>query len=87
MQGRNRGADIESRPMDTVGKEMGVRVETVATETGAAVPHRELDPVLCDNLEGWEGGSREGTCAYLELTHIAAWQKPTQHCKATILQF
>ena len=35
---------------------------------------------------GWEGGSRErGTYAYLWLIHSVV-QKPTQHCKATVLQ-
>ena len=38
---------------------------------------------------GWEvGGSfkREGTYVYLWLIHVDGWQKPTQHCKAIILQ-
>ena len=49
--------------------------------------------VLCDNLEGWHGvgDGREvqegGTYVYLGLIHIDVWQKPTQHCKAIILQF
>ena len=37
----------------------------------------------------WEVGERfkrEGTCVYLWLIHVAVWQKPTQHCKAIILQ-
>ena len=48
--------------------------------------------MLCDNLEGWDGvgvGERfnkERICVQLWLIHIAVWQKPTQHCKATILQ-
>ena len=29
---------------------------------------------------------REGTYVYLWLIHVDAWQKPTQHCKAIILQ-
>ena len=29
---------------------------------------------------------REGTCVYLWLIHVVIWQKPTQHCKAIILQ-
>ena len=29
---------------------------------------------------------REGTNAYVRLIHLAVWQKPTQHCKAIILQ-
>ena len=30
---------------------------------------------------------KERTCVYLELIHIVVWQKPTEHCKAVILQF
>ena len=47
---------------------------------------------LCDDLEGWdgevgqEGGSRGwGTYAYSWLIPVV-WQKPTQYCKAIILQ-
>ena len=44
--------------------------------------------MLCDNLEGWEGErlKREGTYVYLELIHAVLQKKPTQHCKAIILQ-
>ena len=38
---------------------------------------------------GWEVGGtfrKEGTCVYLWLIHIVVQQKPTQHCKAIILQ-
>ena len=48
--------------------------------------------MLCDNLEGWdrvEGGMevQEGGDMYnLWLIHVDVWQKPTQHCKAIILQ-
>ena len=40
-------------------------------------------------LEGWEGAGRfqrEGAYVYLCLIHIAIWQKPTQYCKAIIIQ-
>ena len=53
-----------------------------------SVWHREL----CDNLEGWDvvelGGrfKREGTYVYLWLIHVDVWHKPTQYCKAIILQ-
>jgi len=39
---------------------------------------------------GWEVGGRfkrEGTYVYLWLIHINVRQKPTQYCKAIILQF
>ena len=40
---------------------------------------------LCDNLEGWYG--MEGwRVIYLWLINIVVWQKPTQYCKAIILQ-
>ena len=46
--------------------------------------------MLCDKLEGWGGvggkGKREGTYVYLWLIHVDGCQKPTQHCKAIILQ-
>ena len=37
----------------------------------------------------WEVGGgvkKEGTWVHLWLIHIDVWQKPTQHCKAIILQ-
>ena len=37
----------------------------------------------------WEMGEnfkREGTYVYLQLIHVDVWQKPTQYCKAIILQ-
>ena len=47
--------------------------------------------MLCDNLEAREGVGvgrrfrRKGR-VYLRLTHNVVRQKPTQHCKAIILQ-
>ena len=38
---------------------------------------------------GWgmeESLKGEGTRVYLWLIHVVVWQKPTQHCKAIILQ-
>ena len=64
----------------------------IDSQWGFVVWCRELKPVLHDNLEGWDGvgggGSfmREGTYVYLRLIHVAVWQKPTQYCKAIILQ-
>ena len=37
----------------------------------------------------WEVGERfkwKGKYVYLLLIHVDVWQKPTQYCKATILQ-
>ena len=47
--------------------------------------------MLCDTQRdgiGWEVGGRfkEGTYAYLWLIHADVQQKPTQYCKAIILQ-
>ena len=47
--------------------------------------------MLCDNLEGWDGGGgmevpEGGDICALMLIHIAVWIKPTQHCKTIILQ-
>ena len=33
-----------------------------------------------------EGFRREGIYVYLWLIHVGVWQKPTQYCKAIILQ-
>ena len=38
---------------------------------------------------GWDVGGkfkRKGTYVYLWLTHVDVWQRPTQYCKAIILQ-
>ena len=52
---------------------------------------RELSSGLRGHLEGWGGGGgrrfrREGKYVYLWLIHADVWQKPTQHCKAIIVQ-
>ena len=48
--------------------------------------------LLCDDLEGWNVGlggrlKREGIYVYVSLIHAVVEQKPTQNCKAIILQF
>ena len=64
----------------------------IDTRRGFAVWHRELSPVFCETREGWDGeGDNEGvrkerTYVYLWLTHGDVQQKPTQYCKAIILQ-
>ena len=93
-----RRAGIETQTQQ--GKEKVGRIERAALTrvhfrmwnrrlVGSCVWHRELGPVLCDNLEGWVVGWGEVQEAgdvyiYLWLIHVA-WQKPT-HCKAIILQ-
>jgi len=42
--------------------------------------------VLCDDLEGWDGGlggrfERKGIYVYIQLIHSVVQQKLTQHCK------
>ena len=57
-----------------------------------AVCLRELNPGLCNNLEGWDGEKvgerlkREGTYVYLRLMHVYVCQKSAQFCKSIILQ-
>ena len=44
--------------------------------------------MLCVNLEGLgRRFKRMGTYVSLWLIHAIVWQKPTQHCKESILQF
>ena len=44
--------------------------------------------MLCDDPRGDLGReAREGgDIVYLRLIHVVVWQKPTEHCKAIILQ-
>ena len=47
--------------------------------------------MVLSDLEGWdgEGGGkfqREEIQVHLWVIHAAAWQKPVQHCNASILQ-
>ena len=56
----------------------------------AAIQHRELSSVLCDDLEGWDEGvggrlKREGMDVYIQLSHTVVQQKLTQPHKAVIL--
>ena len=48
---------------------------------------RELKPGLWPTWGVGERFKREGPYVYLWLVHIDVWQKPTQYCKAIILQF
>ena len=44
----------------------------------AAVGHRALSSVLCDDPEEWgEKSKREGMCVYLQLIHAVTQQKLT----------
>ena len=60
---------------------------------GTAIKQRKLSLVLCDDLEGWDGGGvqgrfkREGIYEYIWLIQFIVQQKLTKHCKAIILQF
>ena len=67
MQGRNIDADMEMRLVDTAGKGEGesnggnnVDIDTLSCVkqiVGTTPLHKELGLALCDDLEGWEGGS------------------------------
>ena len=72
--------------MSSIGTYMAVC--KIDSQREFAVRHKELKPVLCDNLERWDGvgAGREGTYVYLRLTYVDVWQKPTQHYKVIILQ-
>ena len=60
--------------------------------------HRPLNHPVCSSLIVFIGQlhledpkhigrfEKEGTYVYLWLIHVVVWQKPTQHCKAIILQ-
>ena len=55
--------------------------------------YRELKLELCDNLEGWDGvgdvgeAQEGGAICVCVADSLGVSQKPTQHCKAIILQF
>ena len=58
---------------------------------GSCCAAQEFSSVLCDGLEGCDGvGGREAQegvmYVHTWLIHVVVQQKPTQHCKATILQ-
>ena len=51
----------------------------------AGVQHRELSSVLCDGLEGWEGGGGGREAQEGRDLHCCTTATNT-HCKAIILQ-
>ena len=62
------------------------------TAGGNVLCDRELNPGLCDNPEGWDR-VRDGRCVQeggaIGRGLILAddiWQRPTQYCKAIVLQ-
>ena len=77
--------------MGRIGRVAFKHIQQIAS--GKLLSNRELNPVLSDNLEGWDGCGvggrlkREGTYIYLWLIHDVVRQKPTQRCKANTLQF
>ena len=90
MQGKNRDTDIENGLTGMMGEgERGKKWES-STET-YILPYVKLidsgnllhggggsNLVFCDNLEGWDGGSRRRGHMYvcLWLIHVDLWQKP-----------
>lgn len=61
---------------------------------GSCCIDRELSLVLCDGLEGWDGGGVGGMLkrkgymykSYIYMIHVVVQQKLIQHYKATIPQ-
>ena len=96
LQGRNRDTDIEN----TVGEGEGGMNWESSTETYTlpyvkqiASGKLQYNTGALWQLRGmewgrrWERSSRgKRTYVYLWLIHVDIWQKPTQHCKAIILQ-
>ena len=73
--------------------ERGNTIYKIDSQWEIAVWLREFKQGHCNNLEGWdgEGGGRgiqrEGTYVHLWLIHVDVGQKPTESCKAIILQW
>ena len=104
MQGIRRDTDVKNRLLDSVGEGKGAMFGENSTETctlsrvkymtSASLMDeaRHSQPVLWDNLEGWDedrGGrvfQNGGTHIYLWLTRVNIWQKLSQYCKVFILQ-
>ena len=68
----------------------GLRLHTIKYgmngQRGPAVPHRELYPILCDNLYMGKEPEREWMCVHVKLHHFVVQRKLSKHCKSTILQ-
>ena len=95
------GCSTENRLLGTEGGTNGESI--MDTRTLPFVKHRASGNLLYDSVSSsqgsvttqrggtaWEVGGRlqrEGSHAYLWLIHVAVWQKPTQYCRAVILQF
>ena len=49
---------------------------------------RELNSVLCDNLEGWEGGpkGKGHMYTYDQPIHVDVWQKSSQYCNYPLIK-
>ena len=79
--------------MEQIGKTALKYINYCKTDSqgGVAVQHKGLSSVLSDDQRGgMEAGEmetqKEGTYVYLWLIYIFVRQKPTQHCRAIILQ-
>ena len=86
MQGRNRDADIKKGLVDSQEKERVGRIE-MASEKLLCNTRRSTQRSVTTSRGGVARRfKREGIHVYLCLIHVAVRQKPTQHCKAIILQ-
>ena len=102
MQGRKRDADVGNGLVDAVGEDRVGQIESVRPTYihcrctmescwEAAVWHRELTLVLCDDLGGGMGGwagreAQKGMYVYIGLIHDVVQQKLTLYCKSITFQ-
>ena len=95
----NRDANVDNRHVDTAweregGKNLESDIYTLPgvkqIASGKLLYTRGLDLVLCDDLEGWDGGRREArgkrwVYVHIQWVHFIVQQKPTQHSKPITL--
>ena len=94
LQGRNRDADVENRPMDMCGDginwEIGIDVYTlpcVNQLVGSSCISQGAQLGALWWPTGVDGGgvrgrsNRERVCVHIELSHFVVQQKLAQHCK------
>ena len=99
LQSGKRDRDIQNRLVDTAkegegGMNRESRIETLLCVKQTATVLYNTGSSTSRSVTTERGGmgqlrqrfKREGICVYLWLNHLVVWQKPTQHCKATIFQ-
>ena len=97
MQGRNRDTCRERTFGHSEGRECSINIYTLPCvneiASGKLLQTTGTSAVPCDDLEGWEGGSRGRGDIYIYMCvllfasfAVVVQQKLTQLCKAIILQ-